>query len=98
MTTAASHDSLDPAANRQIRRADELEHWLTGLRTDLNQDPFGWLEPHGDAADVSPSTPPKPSQEYTGARDGTPARPTDPSRSAMDDPPGPPAGRHRAAD
>ena len=39
MTTAASHDSLDPAANRQTRRADELEHWLTDLRTNLNQDP-----------------------------------------------------------
>ena len=101
MTTTASPDSLDPAADRQTRRTDELEHWLTDLRTNLNQDPPDWPGPQGDADDAAggqPSPPPKPGRDPTGPRGGTPASPNDPNRRVIDAPPGPAVGRHRAAD
>ena len=98
MTTA--HDSVDPTAGQQVRRADELEDWLTDLRVNLSDDPPDWLTPVDDIDDVTPglSTVPLPTEDDTGQERGTAASSTDPSGSLIGDPTGPAAGRHRAAE
>jgi hypothetical protein len=101
MTATASHDSVDPAAGRQARRTDELEHWLTDLRVNLSEDTADWLRPVGDSDDpaaVGLSTVPPPTEDRSGPDRATAASSTDPSGSLKGDPPGPAVGRHRAAD
>jgi hypothetical protein len=100
MTAAPSHDSQDPAADQQMRRPDELEHWLTDLRVRLGQDPPDWLRPDGHTDDPTAglSTMPTPTGNHIGWWTRTTTGSTDPSGSVRCDPPGPPAGRHRAAD
>jgi hypothetical protein len=102
MTATASHDSVDPAASRQARRTDELEHWLTDLRVNLSEDTADWLRAVGDSDDpassVGPSTVSPPTEDHSGPDSGAVASSTDPNGSLKDDPPGPAVGRHRAAD
>ena len=99
MTTTASRGG-DPAAGRQPRRRDELEHWLTDLRVNLSEDTADWLKPVGDSDDLAAGglSTVLPAGDQTGPDCGTAASSTDPSRSRKDDPRGPAVGRHRAAD
>jgi hypothetical protein len=97
MTSTASHDSVDPAG-QQVRRPDELEHWLTDLRVDLSEDNQAWLRPVGDTDSGELSIVPHLAEDHSRRKPGTTASSTDPSRSMEGDPPRPAAGRHRAAD
>ena len=66
------------------RPSDELEGWLSDLRTEVSADPSGWInkdpageQPNGQAAERSPHAP--------GPRGPDPAKPSS-------------GGRHRAPD
>lgn len=101
MTNTAPDGSVDPAADQQARRPDELEDWLTDLRVNLGEDPPDWLTPPDDIADPAPgpAAAPPPTEEHPVPDTGTP---TDPARcdgNLKGDPPQVPAvGRHRAAE
>ena len=53
MTNTAPDHSVDPAADQQTGRPDELEDWLTDLRVTLNDDPPDWLTLEDDIADAA---------------------------------------------
>jgi hypothetical protein len=98
MTTIASDDSVGPA-DQEVRRPDELEHWLTDIRVNLSEDTQAWLRPVGDTGHPAdePSIVALPTEDTErGSR--TAASSTDPSRSLDTDLPRPAVGRHRAED
>jgi hypothetical protein len=91
MTTAASHDSVDPTAGQQIGPPDELEHWLTDLRVNLSEDRPDWLTPQDGTNDPAPGLPTvlPPTEEHTEQDSGTTASSTNSSESRTVDPTGP---------
>jgi hypothetical protein len=98
-TNTAPDDSVDPTADQQTRRPDELEDWLTDLRVTLGDDPPGWLTPEDDAADPAPgpAAAPPPSEDHAVPDTGKLAHTAGPDGNLKGDPPGPAVGRHRAA-
>jgi hypothetical protein len=100
MTNTAPDDSVDPTADQQTRRPDELEDWLTDLRVTLSHDPPDWLTPEDDIADPPPglAAVPLPTEDHPVPANGTPARRARRNGSLKGDPPGPAVGRHRAAE
>jgi hypothetical protein len=100
MTATADNDSVDPSADQQTRRADELEDWLTDLRVNLDHDPPDWLTPaEGTAGPTLGSTAATPATRGHPVVDTrTPDRAASPNANLEGDPPGPAVGRHRAAE
>jgi hypothetical protein len=98
MTNTASNDAVDPTADEQTRRPDDLEDWLSDLRVTLNDDPPDWLTPDDDVADPAPGSAATPSSiEESAVPDaGTPAHSARPDGNLEGDPRGPGIGRHRA--
>jgi hypothetical protein len=66
------------------RPSDDLENWLSDLRTDVSADPPGWID--GDPAGGQPTDQP------------VERRPSDPGQRATDASTPSSGGRHRAAD
>jgi hypothetical protein len=60
LTSTASHDSIEPAAGHQVRRPDELEHWLTDIRVHLSEDTQAWLDPGSDTDEPAGEPPTRP--------------------------------------
>jgi hypothetical protein len=90
MTNTVPDDSVDPTANQQTGRPDELEDWLTDLRVTLNDDPPDWLTPEDDTADAAPGPAAPPPTD-------TPPQSAPPDENAKDHGATPAVGRHRAA-
>jgi hypothetical protein len=98
MTSTASRDS-----GEQIRRPDDLEHWLTDIRENLSQDTQAWLEPVGDTDDPAgePSPGPtvaEPSPDPAAAEPSPDPTVAEPQTSLDGGSPRPFVGRHRAED
>jgi len=96
----ASEDSAPPlstAAAGAAETRDDLEHWLSDLRTDVAADPSGWIgaEPHSEDPsgwiDAEPHGE-DPASQPPGAKPNPPGEPeTSASRPAG-------VGRHRTPD
>jgi len=78
---------LDPEPADATAPGDELEHWLTGLRTDLATDPPDWIntDPGGAHPTSEPDTP------------GSP-KPLPPGQPESSTPVARTVGRHRSPD
>jgi hypothetical protein len=99
MTNTVPDDSVDPTADQQARRPDELEDWLTDLRVTLN-DPPDWLTPQDDAADPDPepTAAPPPAEDHPLPDTSAPPHSAPRDGNPKDDRPSPAVGRHRAAE
>jgi hypothetical protein len=56
----AAQPSSEPAATGQ--KSDELEHWLSGLRTEVAVDPPGWIDEASGSEHPSETSTPDPSR------------------------------------
>ena len=97
MTNMVPDDSVDPTADQQTRRPDELEDWLTDLRVTLKNDPPDWLIPEDDTDGPGPTTAP-PTEDHSLPAPGTPPPSAHPDGNLLDNPPSPAVGRHRATE
>jgi hypothetical protein len=84
MTAIEDPAQLSSEAAAADRPSDDLEHWLSDLRTDVAADPPGWITQ--DAAGESPDRP---------AEEHSPLPPSQPETGPAEPSSG---GRHRAAD
>ena len=99
MTNSVPDDSVDPTADQQTGRPDELEDWLTDLRVTLNDDPPDWLTPEDDTADPARGrAAPPPTEDHTLPDTDTPPQSAPPAENAKVDRAAPAVGRHRAAE
>lgn len=105
MTNTVSDDSVDPTADQQTRRPDELEDWLSDLRVTLSDDSPDWLargdvtaDPASDPATPGPATPSQSTEDRPMPDTGPPAQSGRLDRHVKDDRPSPAVGRHRAAE
>jgi len=83
---------LSPDAAPTAERGDELEHWLSDLRTEVAANPSGWIDahPHGDDPSGEP-----PREAIAPEPRPQPQPPSQPDAGAAEPPR---VGRHRTPD